>query len=155
MCAYVRAGVCACVCECASLSDPDLRTQCGLPLAAQLRHPNILAFKESVETQEKGSTVIYLVTQPVRPLKTVLEELDLQGQHRCRRAWSYGTFDLLGTFDLWRPMASFTCGAIGPKGAAQVRAAPARHASPGHGCALGHAQPCSTTGQGIGVHTGL
>lgn len=49
----------------------------------QLRHPNILALKDSAEAQEKGATVIYLVTQPVRSLKTVLEELDLHGQHRC------------------------------------------------------------------------
>lgn len=49
----------------------------------QLRHPNILAFKDSAEVQEKGQTVVYLVTQPVQPLKSVLEELNLQGQHRC------------------------------------------------------------------------
>jgi hypothetical protein len=60
------------------------QTHTGLPscLNVQLRHPNILAFKDSAEIQEKGATVIYMVTQPVRSLKTVLEELDLQGQHR-------------------------------------------------------------------------
>mmetsp|Transcript_346 Transcript_346/g.854 ORF Transcript_346/g.854 Transcript_346/m.854 type:complete len:822 (+) Transcript_346:2496-4961(+) len=54
----------------------------GVRRLKMLRHPNILAFKDSAEVQEKGATVIYLVTQPVRSLKTVLEELDLQGQHR-------------------------------------------------------------------------
>ncbi len=48
----------------------------------QLRHPNILAFKDSAETTEKGATVITLVTEPVKPLKDVLKELGLEGQHR-------------------------------------------------------------------------
>ncbi len=48
----------------------------------QLRHPNVLAFKDSAEVQEKGSTVIYLVTQAVKPLKMVLEELNLGGKHK-------------------------------------------------------------------------
>ena len=48
----------------------------------QLRHPNVLAFKDSAETTEKGATVIYLVTEPVQPLRLVLQELDLHGQHR-------------------------------------------------------------------------
>ncbi|KAG2438971.1 hypothetical protein HYH02_010763 [Chlamydomonas schloesseri] len=47
-----------------------------------LRHPNLLAYKDSTETTEKGATVIMLVTEPVKPLKEVLKELDLQGQHR-------------------------------------------------------------------------
>jgi SCY1-like protein 1 len=46
----------------------------------QLRHPNILAYKDSCETTERGATVIYLVTQAVRPLKLVLDQLDLEGQ---------------------------------------------------------------------------
>lgn len=48
----------------------------------QLRHPNILAFKDSIEVQEKGQHVVYLVTEAVRPLITVLKELNLAGQHR-------------------------------------------------------------------------
>jgi hypothetical protein len=48
----------------------------------QLRHPNILAFKDSIEVQEKGQQVLYLVTEAVRPLITVLKELHLSGQHR-------------------------------------------------------------------------
>jgi SCY1-like protein 1 len=45
----------------------------------------VLAFKDSAEVQEKGQTVVYLVTQPVKPLKLVLEELNLNGQHRCEQ----------------------------------------------------------------------
>lgn len=48
----------------------------------QLRHPNILAFKDMVETTEKGATVIYLITEPIKPLKLLMEELDLSGQQR-------------------------------------------------------------------------
>lgn len=52
------------------------------PVSLQLRHPNILAFKDSIEVQEKGQHVIYLVTEAVRPLITVLKELNLSGKHR-------------------------------------------------------------------------
>lgn len=52
------------------------------PLLLQLRHPNVLAYKDSTELQEKGQTVLYLVTQPVKPLKLVLDELNLSGQQR-------------------------------------------------------------------------
>lgn len=48
----------------------------------QLRHPNILAYKDSIELVEKGQTTIFLITAPVKPLQQVLEELNLQGQHR-------------------------------------------------------------------------
>lgn len=54
----------------------------GVKRLKMLRHPNILAFKDSYELLEKGQTVIYLVTQAVQPLKQVLVELDLKGQHR-------------------------------------------------------------------------
>jgi SCY1-like protein 1 len=54
----------------------------GVKRLKMVRHPNILQFKESQEIVEKGATVIYLVTQPVKPLKLVLEELNLSGQHR-------------------------------------------------------------------------
>lgn len=48
----------------------------------QLRHPNVLAFRDSIEVVEKGVTVIYLITEPVKPVKLVLDELDLRGQQR-------------------------------------------------------------------------
>ncbi len=57
----------------------------GVRRLKMLRHPNLLAFKDSYEATEKGQAVLYLVTVPVRPLKEVLAELDLQGQHRCDR----------------------------------------------------------------------
>ena len=37
-----------------------------------LRHPNVLGFKESVEVEERGETVLYLVTEAVTPLGEVL-----------------------------------------------------------------------------------
>ncbi len=48
-----------------------------------MRHPNVLAFRDSHELVEKGATNIYLITQAVKPLKLVMEELNLQGQQRC------------------------------------------------------------------------
>ncbi|KAF6265414.1 armadillo-type protein [Scenedesmus sp. NREL 46B-D3] len=54
----------------------------GVRRLKMLRHPNVLAFKDSLEVQEKGQTVLYLVTEAVRPLAMVLQELDLAGQHR-------------------------------------------------------------------------
>ncbi|GLC35616.1 hypothetical protein PLESTM_000343500 [Pleodorina starrii] len=69
-----------------SATDPnDRKLVCarnGVKRLKMLRHPNILAFKDSTETTEKGATVILLVTEPVKPLKDVLKELDLEGQHR-------------------------------------------------------------------------
>ncbi|KAL6763611.1 armadillo-type protein [Haematococcus lacustris] len=54
----------------------------GVKRLKMLRHPNILAYKDGAEVQEKGQTVLYLVTQPVKPLKLVLETLNLQGKYR-------------------------------------------------------------------------
>lgn len=48
----------------------------------QLRHPNILAFKSTVEIEEKGDTVVYLVTESVKPLTTVLDSLDMSDEAR-------------------------------------------------------------------------
>jgi SCY1-like protein 1 len=49
---------------------------------SQLRHPNILQYRDSHELVEKGNTVIYLITQPVTPLKQIIEELKLEGKAR-------------------------------------------------------------------------
>ncbi|EFJ49788.1 hypothetical protein VOLCADRAFT_80567 [Volvox carteri f. nagariensis] len=69
-----------------SATDPnDRKLVCarnGVKRLKMLRHPNILAFKDSSETTEKGATAIMLVTEPVKPLKDVLKELELEGQHR-------------------------------------------------------------------------
>lgn len=51
-------------------------------LSMQLRHPNVLAFKDSIEVQERGMHVVYLVTETVKPLATVLMEINLAGHHR-------------------------------------------------------------------------
>ncbi|GLI62075.1 hypothetical protein VaNZ11_004633 [Volvox africanus] len=67
----------------ANANDPILVcARNGVKRLKMLRHPNILAFKDSCETTEKGATVIMLVTEPVKPLKDVLKELELEGQHR-------------------------------------------------------------------------
>ena len=48
----------------------------------QVRHPNVLAFKFTSEVDEKGETVISLVTEAVKPLKHVLDTLDLDQSSR-------------------------------------------------------------------------
>ncbi|KXZ49263.1 hypothetical protein GPECTOR_22g856 [Gonium pectorale] len=69
-----------------SATDPnDPKLVCarnGVKRLKMLRHPNILAYKDSAETTEKGASVVLLVTEPVKPLKEVLKELELTGQHR-------------------------------------------------------------------------
>lgn len=49
----------------------------------QLRHPGVLVFKETLEVEEKGEQVVYLITEPVTPLAEFLEEAILQGAERC------------------------------------------------------------------------
>ena len=41
----------------------------------QVKHPNILSFRDTHEAEERGETVIYLVTEPATPLLPTLEEL--------------------------------------------------------------------------------
>jgi len=48
----------------------------------QLRHPNVLSFKDTAELDERGETIIYLVTEPVTPLLDVLQTLDMSGPAR-------------------------------------------------------------------------
>lgn len=48
----------------------------------QLRHPGVLIFKDTLETEEKGEHVVYLITEPVTPLSEFLEETSLQGEER-------------------------------------------------------------------------
>ena len=50
----------------------------------QLRHPNILQFKETAEIEERGETVILVVTEPVMPLAEHLGGLELQGPPRSQ-----------------------------------------------------------------------
>ena len=65
-----------------------------LPRAVQLRHPNVLQFKDSVEVEaaEKGGGVtLFLVTEAVQPLSTLLADLQLGGAQRFgpwRCLWS-------------------------------------------------------------------
>lgn len=48
--------------------------------APQLRHPNVLTYKDSHEISEKGGTTLYLITEPVSPLARVLKEVELGSQ---------------------------------------------------------------------------
>jgi SCY1-like protein 1 len=49
---------------------------------SQVRHPNVLAFKETLEVEEKGATVLYVITEAVAPLTEVLQQLDIEGHAR-------------------------------------------------------------------------
>ena len=42
----------------------------------------MLAFKETVEVEEKGATVLYVITEAVAPLTDVLQQLDIEGHAR-------------------------------------------------------------------------
>ena len=55
------------------------------PRRAQLRHPHVLQFKDSIEVEgdKAGAVTLYLVTEPVQPLSAVLQELRLDGSQRC------------------------------------------------------------------------
>ncbi len=55
---------------------------------AQLRHPNVLQFKDSVEVEaaDKGGPVtLWLVTEAVQPLSSLLNDLQLSDAQRCAR----------------------------------------------------------------------
>lgn len=52
-------------------------------MPAQVRHPNVLAFKDMLEVEDKHEVTIYVVTEPVTPLAETLAELDVQGEARC------------------------------------------------------------------------
>lgn len=43
----------------------------------KLRHPSILAYRDSMEIEERAGVTVYLVTEPCRPLKETLGELVL------------------------------------------------------------------------------
>jgi SCY1-like protein 1 len=59
-----------------------LRNEIQKLVLLQLRHPNVLAFKFTVEVEEKGETIIYLVTESVRPLADVLGNLAITEEAR-------------------------------------------------------------------------
>jgi hypothetical protein len=58
------------------------RLECALRFIVQVRHPNVLALRDTIEVEEKGLTSIYIITEPVTPLIDVLEELDVAGPAR-------------------------------------------------------------------------
>ena len=83
--------ICSCLmaplASCAALhtrcfTAPRNRCQMSMHVRLQLRHPNILSFKETLELEEKGMTVIYVVTEAVTPLADRLHQLDMSGPAR-------------------------------------------------------------------------
>ena len=59
----------------AAASKSDARLEAGrhgVKRLRTLRHPAVLQFKDSVEVEEKGEAVLYLVTEAVTPLAEVL-----------------------------------------------------------------------------------
>ncbi|KAI7844908.1 hypothetical protein COHA_001556 [Chlorella ohadii] len=59
----------------AATSKSDARLEAGRHSVKRLRmtrHPGVLGFKDSLEVEEKGEAVLYLVTEPVTPLAEVL-----------------------------------------------------------------------------------
>ena len=42
----------------------------------------MLAFKETLEVEEKGVSVLYVITEVVAPLTEVLQQLDIEGHAR-------------------------------------------------------------------------
>jgi SCY1-like protein 1 len=49
----------------------------------QVRHPNILALKDTLEVEDKGMTTLYIITEPVTPLAYILREVSIEGPARC------------------------------------------------------------------------
>lgn len=49
--------------------------------SVQLRHPNVLQFKDTAEVEVRHETIIYLVTEAVTPLYDHLQHLDIQVPH--------------------------------------------------------------------------
>eukprot|EP00210_Caulerpa_lentillifera_P001710 g1643.t1 len=49
----------------------------GIKSLRTLRHPGVLVFKDSIEVEEKGSTTLYLITEPIRLLSSLLAENEL------------------------------------------------------------------------------
>eukprot|EP00887_Chlorella_sp_A99_P002497 scaffold6.g2497.t1 len=70
-------------CTAAQPGDPKLGAarNCVKRLRT-LRHPNVLVFKDAAEAEERGEMVVYLVTEPVQPLGTVLGSIGVHGPER-------------------------------------------------------------------------
>lgn len=62
----------------------------------QVRHPNILSFLHSAETEtsDGGSSkvTIYIVTEPVMPLSEKIKELGLEGTQRYEKSFLHYVF---------------------------------------------------------------
>lgn len=51
-------------------------------VSLQLRHPSVLTFKDTVEVEERGETVIYLMTESVTPAAEVIKTVNVKGPER-------------------------------------------------------------------------
>lgn len=76
----------------AAASKSDARLEAGRHGVKRLRmtrHPGVLGFKDSVEVEEKGEAVLYLITEPVTPLVEVLRGMavSMQGWQGCTARW--------------------------------------------------------------------
>ena len=74
-------STCACAMSSTACGDVQRiawRTNLDAFACPQLRHPNVLQFKDTAEVEERGETVIYLVTEAVAPLVDHLQRLDIQ-----------------------------------------------------------------------------
>uniref|UniRef100_A0A061S498 SCY1-like protein 1 n=1 Tax=Tetraselmis sp. GSL018 TaxID=582737 RepID=A0A061S498_9CHLO len=54
----------------------------GVKRLRMMRHPNVLSFKTSIEVEERSEIVVYIVTEPVKPLLQVMTDLNLEGMQR-------------------------------------------------------------------------
>ncbi len=64
-------------------TDPVLvAARNGVKRLKMLRHPNILRYVDTLEIEERGEHVVYLVTEPARMLKETMQGLHLDGQDR-------------------------------------------------------------------------
>ncbi|KAK3284628.1 hypothetical protein CYMTET_7730 [Cymbomonas tetramitiformis] len=90
--------------QCSDVLDPRMiAAKNGVKRLRTIKHPNVLEFKDSLELEQGeksgGEPVIYLVTEPVKPLKQVLRELNLDssakeqylswGLHQITKAVSF------------------------------------------------------------------
>eukprot|EP00890_Picochlorum_soloecismus_P003257 jgi/Picsp_1/3932/NSC_01444-R1_protein kinase len=73
-----------------SETDPKLiAARNGVKRLKMLRHPDVLKFRETVEAEEKGKFVIYLVTEPVQSLDHTIKSLVFEGN-------DYEKFSMMG-----------------------------------------------------------
>ncbi|KAL4423761.1 hypothetical protein ABPG75_001062 [Micractinium tetrahymenae] len=81
----------------------------GVKRLRTLRHPNVLVFKDSLEVEERGEAVLYLVTEPVTPLSEVLA--GMRGADR-EQYLCMGLSELVGALSFLANDAGLVHGAV-------------------------------------------